>query len=257
MQRKLLPVIVLAVIAVFLSLAGCSESPAAQPAASPQSPAAEESPPAEITPSPVPEITEPAPGQEAGEEDDLGICHGRITEDVYVNPFLGMQFPLPEGWLFFTDRDLMRENSMPVPITEKTLLKTLKKNGVFLDMFATSPDGMSPLGIYAEVQYEKISPWAEGSGDDAALFSTARIRAKRIFALYGITDQKVSISRGELAGESCCYADILTYAGDACFYQRTFAVPRDEYIVLVTAIAMDQQRTIDLLNSFSPIEPES
>ena len=141
-------------LCLLLSLAACSTegkapdakdtTAAAQTTA--QTPSATDAPETDApeTDAPVPVITTAAPAPDTTAAPQIGLNHGVIEGNAYLNETLNLRIACPEGFSFYTEEELAAQNSLTADLLEQTDISDLvKQNGQLIDMCMSTASGSS------------------------------------------------------------------------------------------------------------------
>ena len=130
------------------------------------------------TEAPAPETDTPT--EAPTEEPAVGLTHGTVEGNSYINETLNIRLTLPEGWIFYTEEQIAAQNNITVDMFQGTdVAEALQTIGQFIDMVASTSDGSNTnlviqpaqelLSLYTdkqlfELMQETISTQFESAG---------------------------------------------------------------------------------------------
>ena len=159
---------------------------------------------------------------------------GKISNNVYQNSFIGLGFNLPEGWSFYTDKQL------------KDLSASAESENIVYDMRVYNSENINSVGVNIEnvgIEYNtstdvKTYLLNTMSGIDTSLSS---------IGYEGVTCDLTTIKIGKTEYPAM---KISASISSMVLNQLVFCIQKEEYMINIAATSFGEDKTAELVSYF-------
>ncbi|MBR4295338.1 MAG: hypothetical protein IKT56_00685 [Clostridia bacterium] len=183
----------------------------------------------------------------AEDTESLDFSMGTSSSGVYTNDFLGLSFTAPEGWVFYTDKQILELNNVVSEFYDEDTLEALKNATIVYDMYATYEDGMQSVNI----NMEKLSSFEIMSFDVKESLESQIGALKTSYENMGYTDVDVKYQKITVDGKEF---DALTLSANLYGYSASvvvFSFIRGNYMANVAAFSFYSGGVEEILKCFT------
>lgn len=166
----------------------------------------------------------------------------------YENAMTELGFNLPEGWVFFSEKEISHSLNLPSNPAEAKKTASEGSAAYFCDTAAFSKDFKSAVIVTIEEINEATAGLSPQTLADNAV-SAAEKDAKDVYDLFE-TEKKVF----EISGTSVQGYDAKSEFDKNVLYQRSFIIPSKTHITTVTMTSPDSKGLDDIMKCFYKIE---
>ena len=201
----------------------------------------------DITTEPTTQPTLETPDDDEPIATEPAFSLGATSGSIYSNEFLGMTFALPEGWEFFTEKQILEMNNIVSDYMGEEVAEQLANANIIYDMYAQQPDN----GSSVTVLLEKFNALQLLNLDKKEYIEAQIPTVENTYANMGYTDvtaqyQTVTIDGQELDG-MCITAAI----GDFTFTSISFIFQKGNYLANVSVGSLQADVVAAALDSFT------
>ena len=224
---------VVLLLALMLSMSACHIPTADTP------PTTE--PTTEPTTAPTAPVTAPAP--------DVELTVGETMDNLYLNPYFGLIFALPDGWRFTTDAQLCEKNGVTGSLSGVDLKTYLGDGSEFLTIMEASDDAGRVL-----VSLAKMSRATKGMGIDNYM----PIAKDNMRVIYDKANNGIELLRCEIVDvtlsgiptKALLYELDYTAYGISNHYVEAY-LPAGDYMLTVISTAFSEEDALGYLAYFN------
>lgn len=250
LTRILVLCLMLSLVAT-LAACGNKNSSSNEPASSEAEEPAEEEP--EEEPAEEPEEPEENASTIAVPEELLG----KQTSTSYENEYFGLRYDVPADWYLLSREEIA--TIMGIAATtfdDEAMANMLKETGYVTDLYVmdTKPaiDGMETFNN-VNITIQDIGKLYGIIYDEKKLAEGSANTVKDALTAQGLTDIKTEISEMEFIGKNCVALTITSKAGTTNMYQKQVYLKNESALACVTATAMGEDKTDEILSVFADI----
>ena len=250
LTRILVLCLMLSLVAT-LAACGNKNSSSNEPASSEAEEPAEEEP--EEEPAEEPEEPEENASTIAVPEELLG----KQTATSYENEYFGLRYDVPADWYLLSREEIA--TIMGIAATtfdDEAMANMLKETGYVTDLYVmdTKPaiDGMETFNN-VNITIQDIGKLYGIIYDEKKLAEGSANTVKDALTAQGLTDIQTEISEMEFIGKNCVALTITSKAGTTNMYQKQVYLKNESALACVTATAMGEDKTDEILSVFADI----
>ncbi len=176
---------------------------------------------------------------------------GTASSVTYVNEFIGIGANFEYGWIVRAGEDLNSQNGISKNITGDALIEKLNNTYVFYDLMALPVEGNPNINIAIENLPMNHAGYltAEGYLDIVKSSLESTLLSSGYEEVYDIKETSFTF-----AGRQCPGLVITGYAKNQNVCQCMLFTKAEEFMVLVTVTAADEQTAADILDLFFAID---
>ena len=171
---------------------------------------------------------------------DISEYQGENQVKSYENKHLSLGFNLPEGWRFYTDKEI----EQIFGAVQSTISSETESSGYFVDMCAVSGDSKSSVNAVIEEKTEgTIGLSSQKLADNAA--HLVKNEYEKIYDETKLEQKEIQI------GEKSYYGyDVMCEYEKMPLYQRAFIIDTENHVTTVTITATTHAELDIILKSF-------
>ncbi len=174
-------------------------------------------------------------------DDDI---QGKVTENTYENPAIGVGFSVPDGWTFYSDNEIASSLSTPVKFSDDPTMQTSEIANYFCDTAAFSEDLKSAIIVTVEEKRESTIGLLQETLIDNTI-SLAKKDGNQIYDKYEIEKKQFAIGEDDVWG----YDAVSTHE-DVKLYQRCILTDNDKYITTIMLTSPEEAVLNELVEKF-------
>lgn len=199
------------------------------------------------------EISDNNAGQEqnqtqgtAPKDTEPELSMGKTTGGTYKSDFLGISCTIPEGWVFYTDEQILEMNNLTNDYLDKDVADALKNATLIYDMMATN----LAEGGSISINLEKLSALQILSLDVKATLEGQIPAIKSAYENIGYTDINVQYQKVTVDGKQFDALKLSAKIQGNEFTVITFAFRKGSYLANVSVGTLQTDKMQDLLGCF-------
>ena len=257
MKKRLVAILVIAIIACMVFVTGCGKKDAPGPESMNNTPAAE---PAEEEEEAEAEAEAEAETEAEAEAEESGTTVpseliGETTETSYENKFFGLKFEAPETWHILDQEELNQLMGIAsASIDDEAVLEMFESQGYVMDLYAMDLTN-AETGVVNNVNItiQDIGKLYGIIYDEKTIAESSVETVKQSLAAQGATDINVEIGEADFLGKKCVAMTIQSKAGDVGMYQKQVYLKNGSAMACVTATCFNEDKTDEVLAAFKAL----
>ena len=179
-------------------------------------------------------------------ETEPELAMGKTTGGTYKSDFLGISCTIPEGWVFYTDEQILEMNNLTKDYLDKDVADALKNATLIYDMMATN----LAEGGSISINMEKLSALQILSLDVKATLEGQIPAIKSAYENIGYTDINVQYQKVTVDGKQFDALKLSAKIQGNEFTVITFAFRKGSYLANVSVGTLQTDKMQDLLGCF-------
>ena len=162
------------------------------------------------------------------------IVLGNESGNVYTNAFSGLEFELPDGWVFAPYADRVSLMDVDFDVTDRAELeKRCGEVDVIFDMIATGPNNES-----IQIVHENLELYGSADMTEEEYLNDIKKSAESASAY---TVETGAVTTGILSGIPFSYTKISLSSGDETIYQDLFVMKKGVHMCCVMSVTNDAE----------------
>lgn len=186
-------------------------------------------------------------GTISNKDNEPEFSMGKASGSTYNNDFLGLSFALPEGWVFYTDKQILEMNNLSGEYLDESVAEQLKNATIIYDMYANCQEDGSNVNINLEklnaVQLANLNIQATLEAQIDSIIST--------YENMGFTDTRVVYQKTTVDGKEFDGLRLTAKIYGADFFGTIFAFKKGNYLANVAVCTMQTDKTASVLDCFT------
>ena len=181
--------------------------------------------------------------QATSSEETPEYSFGKASGSSYKNDFLGISCELPEGWVFYTEQQLLEMNNIISEFVDEDALEQLRNASIIYDMYASDSNFNS-----ITVNLEKFNALQMATLDIKASLEGQKDGIISSYQGMGYQDIQVEYQKVTVDGQEYDGLVIDASIQGVSFYAKAFAFKKGNYLANVTVASVGSDATDTILS---------
>jgi len=184
-------------------------------------------------------VTDPAKSPE--------FALGKVTDNTYKNDFTGLSFAAPEGWIFYSEEQILQLNNIAFDYLDEKAYEMIQNAAIVYDMYASAPIG----GGNTNVNLEKIDASLIEKLDLKQTLESQFGLLEDAYKNMGFTDFSIQYEKIAVDGKEFDGMSLSAKISGRTYYSKCFIYKNGTYLVNVASGAYSESELADIINRFS------
>lgn len=171
---------------------------------------------------------------------------GKIRNNTYENPFLGMGFSVDDSWYFYSCDEIAEMNGVVLDHVDSDIQDVIENATIVYDVFAEKYDGTSNINI----NFEKLTAYQNENLDVKSNLQILEPIFEGMFQDMGFENVDSQVLSTRLHGQMVHYIHTQMSSDGQMIYQITIQVKCDGYIASIGITTRGTDATLDVLDQF-------
>ncbi len=171
---------------------------------------------------------------------------GKIENNTYSNAFSGISCVLPEGWVFYTEKQILEMNNLTGEFLDEDVAEAIKNAAIVYDMVANCQADGSNMNI----NFEKIDE-EQKNVDIKQVLESQVDTIKSSFQNMGYTDIYVVYQKISVSGKNFDALKITSKIQGIDYYATVFCFQKENYLTNVSVGSLYTDKNDTILSYFT------
>lgn len=172
---------------------------------------------------------------------------GKASGSTYTNEFLGVEFALPAGWEFYTEKQILELNNLVGEYLDEDAAERLKNAAIIYDMYAHCPAN----GNNVNINLEKLSAAQLVKLNIKEVLESQIDTMTTAFKNMGLSDIKIEYQKVTVDGKEFDGLTIVAKAPGVDLFETVFTFRQGNYLANIAVCSTQTNTTASILSNFS------
>ena len=175
---------------------------------------------------------------------------GKMEENIYESPFIGLGCTLEDGWSFYTDEQIRELNNATLDVVGEEYEELLNNAQLIYDMYAVSGNQADSINV----TLEKVNNILLSSVSVEDVFKQNMPFLEGVFSDMGYSDVQMEVITVTIDGKDFSGMSLCGEINGMMLYQKSIGIKCNGYLANIAVTSYGEDLTDALLAKFYVVE---